>query len=266
MKTIGQAFQQAKAQGRAAFIPYVTGGHPEADTCARLIAALDAGGADIIEVGLPFSDPMADGPVIQRASKLALDAGATPAGVLEMLAGLSSQVEAPLVLMTYYNPVLAMGLERFARAAAGAGVAGVIVPDLPPGEAAPWLEAARAAGLDTIFLVTPSTTDARLQDILKVCSGFVYYVSMHGVTGSELALDAGRLAGIQRVRRLAGGLPVAVGFGVATPSQAAALAQAADGVIVGSALVRRVLEADSGAVAVASVQGLAGELRAALAP
>ena len=265
MKTIGQAFQEAKSQGRAAFIPYVTGGYPDGEACVRLIESLDQAGADIIEIGLPFSDPVADGPIIQQASQEALEAGATPIGILEMLATLDGRVSAPLVVMTYYNPILAMGLERFAQEAVKAGVAGVIVPDLPPEEAGPWVEAARQCKLDTIFLVTPGTSQARQQAVLQVCSGFLYYVSMYGVTGGVLDLPPERLACIEQVRKAAGDLPVAVGFGVSSPEQAAALGQVADGVIVGSALVKRMVQAESAEAGLVTASQLAHELAASLA-
>jgi len=265
MTTIQEAFARAKSQGRAAFIPYVTGGHPDMATCARLIKALDKSGADIIEIGVPFSDPVADGPVIQTAGKIALDGGTTPAGIIELAAGLRDKVSAPLVLMTYYNPMLAMGLDSFAAKSAQAGVAGVIVPDLPPEEAGPWLRAARGHGLDTIFLVTPGTSQERLQTVLQACSGFLYYVSMYGVTGSALRMDAKSLAAVERVRQAARGLPVAVGFGVAAPEQAAALANVADGVIVGSALVKRMLEVESAEQGLAAASELALSLSRSLA-
>jgi tryptophan synthase alpha chain len=265
MMTIKEAFSQAKSQGRAAFIPYVTGGHPDPETCIKLIQALDEGGADIIEIGVPFSDPVADGPVIQTASKQALDAGITPIGVIKIAAALKDKIFAPLVLMTYYNPMLAMGLDRFAQESAAAGVAGVIVPDLPPEEAGPWINAARQNRLDTIFLVTPGTSQARLQTVLEACSGFLYYVSMYGVTGGALELPPERMASIQKVRQAAGELPVAVGFGVSSPEQAAAIGQVADGVIVGSALVKRMVEAESAEAGLASASQLALDLGASLA-
>ncbi len=262
-QAIAQAFARARQAGRAAFIPFLSGGLPDMLTSAQLLLELDRAGADIIEVGIPFSDPMADGPVIQEASKRALDAGATPAGVLEMIAGLKGRMQAPVVVMTYYNPMLNLGLEGFARQAVACGVAGVIVPDLPPEEAGVWLAAARTAGLDTIFMAAPTTPDERLPRLLQCCSGFLYYVSMTGVTGAGLNLDPEVLAGIARVRS-ASGLPVAVGFGVAQASQAAALGRVADGVIVGSALVKLVLRAATPAAALRAVGGLAQELRAAL--
>lgn len=265
MRTISEAFELAKSQGRAAFIPYVTGGHPDEETSVQLIKSLDEAGADIIEIGVPFSDPVADGPVIQEASKKALDAGTTPNGILEMVASLNGSVGAPLVLMTYYNPMLAMSLERFAQKAAQAGVAGVIVPDLPPEEAGPWIEVARNSDLDTIFLVTPGTSQVRQGAVLEVCRGFLYYVSMYGVTGGELDLSPERLAGIEQVREAAGDLPVAVGFGVSSPEQAAALGRVADGVIVGSALVKRMVQAENAEHGLIAARQLASNLVASLA-
>lgn len=257
---ISHAFAAARGQGRCAFAPFVTGGFPDQAVCLELMATLDQAGADLIEVGLPFSDPLADGPVIQRSSQLALEAGATPAGVLELVARAAGRVAAPLVLMTYINPMLAMGLAEFAARAAGAGVAGVIVPDLPPEEAGPWIEAARGQGLDTIFLAAPNTPPERLARIAALSRGFLYYVSMTGVTGADLALEAGLLDSLQRARQVAD-LPVAVGFGVATPDQARGLAPAADGVIVGSALVRQMLQAPDPRAGLAAC----GELARALA-
>lgn len=265
MRTINQAFQRAKSQGRAAFIPYVTGGYPDTETCARLVKALDQAGADIIEIGIPFSDPVADGPIIEEASRRALDAGATPRGIIEMVAKLSGAISAPLVLMTYYNPMLAMGLERFAEDSARAGVAGVIVPDLPPEEAGPWISAARPNDLDTIFLVTPGTSESRLHKVVEACRGFLYYVSMFGVTGSALNLSPERLAGINKVKEAAGGLPVAVGFGVSNPEQAGAIGGVADGVIVGSALVKHMVQAQSADIGLSAASQLAHDLAASLA-
>jgi len=260
---IAQSLTQARQQGRAAFIPFLTGGFPDYATSMALLRALDQGGADVIEVGIPFSDPLADGPTIQFSSKLALDAGATPQGVLAAIAGAMDGRRAPVVVMTYYNPVLNMGLETFAGQCRSAGVAGVIIPDLPPEEAGPWLAAARARDLDTIFMAAPTTPPQRRQCIFQDCRGFLYYVSMTGVTGSQLAMDQSMLEAIQEIRR-ASPLPVAVGFGVATAQQAAMLAGVADGVIVGSALVRQLLEASDPEAGVAAALALAQEIRGGL--
>lgn len=261
---ITRALARAQSENRAAFIPYVTGGFPDDEACLELIRALGQAGADVIEVGIPFSDPLADGPTIQASSQIALTNGATPRGVLDLVAKVEEDVRAPLVIMTYCNPIMQMGEEAFAHAAAQAGVAGVIVPDLPPEEAGAWIEAARTAGVDTIFMATPPTPPERLALLNQVCRGFLYYVPITGVTGSGLEIDDDMLAAIARVRE-ASDLPVAVGFGVAEPEQAAALAHEADGVIVGSALVGTVLTAEDAGEGVAAAQTLARSIKATLA-
>lgn len=237
---IEQAFNLAKSRNRAALIPYLTGGYPTLETCAEMVLALDRSGADLIEIGLPFSDPLADGPVIQEASRLALEAGLTTAGLLDMIESISPKISAPLIIMTYYNPVLAQGLENFVGRAARAGVSGLIIPDLPPEEADPWLDAAEPAGLETIFLVAPTTTPQRLETISLIGRGFVYLVSMTGVTGSDLALSDRLTNDVNRVKAVCR-RPVAVGFGIDSPAKAAAVGRLADGVIVGSALVKAVM-------------------------
>jgi tryptophan synthase alpha chain len=206
----------------------------------RILKAIDQSGADIIEVGIPFSDPVADGPVIQSASTEALANGATPAGVLDMVR--QAEISRPVVIMTYYNPMLRMGLEEFAKRAARAGVKGVIIPDLTADEAGEWSLVAEKYSIDTIFLAAPTTPDSRLEIITQASKGFVYYVSTTGVTGSAINLSDGLLEEITRIKK-AGNLPVAVGFGVSTPEQAATLGSAADGVIVGSALVKAIQQA-----------------------
>ncbi len=259
MSKIQQAFAKAKDQGRAAFIPFVTGGLPDPAGFEDLLIGLAKAGADVIEVGLPFSDPMTDGPAIQESSQKALDAGVTPGGLLDMLAAAAPKVDAPLVIMSYYNPILHMGLDEFSRRAAQAGVCGLIIPDLPPEEAEPLYTAAKAQGIDLIMLATPTTDDQRLKKVLQYCGGFLYYVSMTGVTGAELKVGGPLTQRLEQVRAISH-LPVAVGFGVATPQQAASLAACADGVIVGSALVRRTLAEADPAKAVASTLELAQEL------
>lgn len=232
-----QAFASAADKGRAAFIPFMTAGYPDPETFIDLITGLAGAGADVIEIGLPFSDPLADGPVIQAAGRTVLDAGLRMDNVFDLTARAAGLVDCPLVLMTYYNPVLARGLAEFARRAAAAGAAGVIIPDLPPEEAGPWRTAAQAAGLETIVMVAPTTTDERLAVILQAARGFVYYVSTTGVTGSGMEVSRDLKAGLDRLKGLTD-LPVAVGFGVAVADTAAQLAALADGVIVGSALVK----------------------------
>lgn len=240
---IRAAFELAGAEGRAAFIPFVTGGFPDMQGFAAILQALDSSGADLIEVGLPFSDPIADGPAIQLSSALALEKGATAESVMDVVRGVSPGLRAGLVVMTYTNPVLAMGMTRFAATARQAGFLGAIVPDLPPEEASPWLAAAGSEGLDTIFMATPTTSADRLGRVLSVCSGYLYYVCLTGVTGAALPSVSSSLGDrISWIRRQSA-LPVAAGFGISTPVEAAAVGRVADGVIVGSRLVRVITEA-----------------------
>lgn len=238
------AFARAAEAGRAAFVPFLTAGFPDA---AR---ALGAGRtllahADLLEVGLPYSDPLGDGPTIQRASEVALAAGATTRATLDLVRALRADSDVPIALMTYYNPVYAYrgpdgeGEAAFVRAAADAGVDALILPDLPPDEGADLIAAARAADVATVFLVAPTSTAARLDVVTAACRGFVYAVSVTGVTGARRGVPED-LAGLVARTRAAGGLPVAVGFGVADPATAAGVAAVADGVVVGSALVERV--------------------------
>jgi len=236
-------FAAFKAKDRAAFVAYVMAGDPDATTAAKVLAGLPGAGADIIEVGFPFSDPMAEGPPIQRAAQRALDKGMTLAGTLDAVRRFrEGDQTTPIVLMGYMNPLLTWGIGAFARDAAGAGVDGLIVVDCPPEEAGPLADALDAAGVALIRLATPTTDDARLKVVVRRTSGFVYYVSVAGVTGVKEA-DAQAVAPhVARVRK-ASGLPVAVGFGIKTPERAAAIARVADAVVVGSALVDEIAAA-----------------------
>jgi tryptophan synthase alpha chain len=236
-------FAELKRQGRAGFVAYVMAGDPDAETSLRVIEGLPAAGADIIELGFPFSDPMADGPAIQRAALRALACGMTLQGTLALARRFrKSDGDTPVVLMGYLNPILTLGLERFATDAAAAGVDGVIIVDCPPEEADPVLAAFDPLGLALIRLAAPTTDDARLPAVVRRTSGFVYYVSVAGVTGVKAA-DAGAVApAVERVRA-ASGLPVAVGFGIRTPEQARAVARVADAAVVGSALVDAIADA-----------------------
>jgi len=240
---IDARFAALKAEGRAAFVAYVMAGDPDAATSARILAGLPAAGADIIEVGFPFSDPMAEGPPIQRAAQRALAQGMTLAGVLDQVQAFRAvDAATPIILMGYMNLLVTWGIEAFARDAAAAGVDGLIVVDCPPEEAGPLAQALDGVGLSLIRLATPTTDDERLKVVVRGTSGFVYYVSVAGVTGVKEA-DAQAVAPhVERVRR-ASGLPVAVGFGIKTPERAAAIARVADAVVVGSALVDEVAEA-----------------------
>jgi tryptophan synthase alpha chain len=265
---IAARFSALKAEGRAGFVAYVMAGDPDASASLDILCRLPAAGADIIELGLPFSDPMADGPSIQRAATRSLAAGMTMTGVLGLARGFrDSDDTTPLVLMGYLNPLLSRGLETFAAEAASAGIDGLIVVDCPPEEAEPLADALAAAGLDLIRLATPTTDAARLAVVARRTSGFVYYVSVTGVTGGKAVQAADIAPAVARVRE-ATGLPVAVGFGIRTPEQAAAVAEVADAAVVGSALVE-IVEAEAaagrdpaGAVA-AAVSSLSRAVRSA---
>jgi len=236
-------FAALKAEGRAAFVAYVMAGDPDAATAAAILAGLPAAGADLIELGFPFSDPMAEGPPIQRAAQRALAKGMTLAGTLDLVRGFrAGDTTTPLILMGYMNPLVTWGFEAFAEAAADAGVDGLIVVDCPPEEAGPLADALDAAGVSLIRLATPTTDDERLKVVVKRTSGFVYYVSVAGVTGDKEADAAAVAPHVERVRK-ASGLPVAVGFGIKTPERASAIGRVSDAVVVGSALVDEVAEA-----------------------
>jgi len=239
---IAKAFERRRAAGQAALVPYITAGDPQPDVTVGLMHALVDAGADVIELGVPFSDPMADGPVIQAACERALEHGTRLADVLDMVARFrENDADTPVVLMGYLNPIEAMQPGRFADAAAAAGVDGVLIVDLSAEEAGDVKPALRSAGLDTIFLVAPTTSEARMRSVCDNASGFLYYVSLKGVTGSN-RIDVGALASRIEGVRAHTDLPIAVGFGVRTPETAAAVAAIADGVVVGSALVNRIAE------------------------
>ena len=239
---ITSGFEKASKANRAAYIPFIMGGFPNKGTFTSLLKTLDDGGADIIEVGIPFSDPLADGPTIQKAGQIALEQGANLANIIQTLREEDLPLRAPLVLMSYWNPILRMGIEKFGNETKASNVSGVIIPDLPPEEAGQWIEIAETYGIDTIFMVAPTTTAKRLESIVKLSKGFVYLVSMTGVTGSALVVGQELLGAIANVKRISS-LPVAVGFGVSNPDQAASLSEVADGVIVGSALIKKCLDA-----------------------
>jgi tryptophan synthase alpha chain len=233
------AFAAARAEGRAVLVGYLPAGFARAETFAAMVS----GGVDVVEVGLPYSDPLMDGPVIQAAAQRALDLGCGTRDVLDTVAAVAA-TGVPTVVMTYWNPVEKYGVDAFARDLAAAGGAGVITPDLIPDEAGPWLEAARANALDPVFLVAPSSTDARLRVVAETSGGFVYAASTMGVTGTRDAVSTVAPGLVRRVRAVTD-LPVAVGLGVSNGRQAAEVAAYADGVIVGSAFVRAVLDAES---------------------
>ncbi len=244
---IERRFAALKAEGRAGLVTYLTCGDPDAESFARLLAALPASGADLIEIGMPFSDPMADGPSIQAAGLRALKAGMTLAKTLDIVGRFrQSDAATPIVLMGYYNPIFRYGVERFLAAAKAAGVDGLIIVDLPPEHDDELCLPALAQGLDFVRLATPTTDDRRLPAVLKHTAGFIYYVSIAGITGTKAVDTDGVGHAVARLRRHSR-LPVAVGFGIRTPDQAATVARIADGAVVGSALVDEVaahLDAD----------------------
>jgi len=264
-------FAALKAQGRAAFIAYVMAGDPDSATSLEILKALPPAGADLIELGFPFSDPMAEGVPIQKAAQRALAAGMTLKGVLEMTARFREGDQAtPIILMGYLNNVESYGFARFAADAAAAGVDGLIVVDCPPEEADPLVDALDAEGLALIRLATPTTDDERLKIVARRTRGFVYYVSVAGVTGTKAADAAAVAPAVARVR-LATGLPVAVGFGIRTPERAGAIARVADAAVVGSALVDEIAAAkadgsDPVARVAAAARALADAVRHARVP
>jgi len=239
VQAISAAFGAARAEGRCALIPYLTLGYPSLADSLKLVPALQAGGADIIELGVPFSDPVADGSTIQRASHAALQAGVTPGDCLETVARLRRVgVSVPLVFMGYYNPMHHHGLDAYARDCAAVGVDGLIVPDLPPEEAGPLREACRSAGLALVFLVAPTSGEGRMATICAATQGFLYVVTRLGTTGAGHSPGQELASRLELVRRHAR-TPVAVGFGISRPEQVRALASMVDGIIVGSAVVER---------------------------
>ena len=241
MGRIEEKFNSLKKNGRKAFIAYLTAGDPDLATTAELIPALEAAGVDIIEIGVPFSDPTADGPVIQAASQRALQKGTTLGKILKVIGSLRRFSGVPIVLFGYYNPILSYGPEQFARDATAAGVDGIRVVDLPPEEADELRRFTDPAGLAFITLVAPTTDPVRAGNILRRATGFVYYISVTGVTGTAVPSPDDVRRDVEKLRG-ATTLPIAVGFGISTPEQAAAIAPLADGVVIGSALVRLIAE------------------------
>ena len=236
---IEAAFAALRARGERALIPYFTAGDPTLDLTRQLVVEAARRGADVVELGIPFSDPLADGPVIQRATQRALQSGATLARVLEMTRDIRAEAAVPLVYLSYYNPILAFGLKAFCQSAVDAGADGVIVADLPPEEAGPLREEATAAGLCLIHLAAPTSPPDRLRKVARASTGFIYVVSLTGVTGVRRDLPED-LAHNLRALRAVTTKPICVGFGISTPEQAAAVGRLADGAIVGSAIVELV--------------------------
>jgi len=258
MSRIDVRFARLKSEGRRAFISFVMAGDPNYETSLEILRGLPDAGVDLIELGMPFTDPMADGPSIQRAGQRALEAGQTMARTLEMVRAFREEdALTPVILMGYYNPIYSMGVDAFLRAAKEAGVDGLIVVDLPPEEDDELCLPANKAGLNFIRLATPTTDDRRLPKVLQNTSGFVYYVSITGITGAAAARSGEVGPEVARIKAQTS-LPVCVGFGVRTPENAADIASVADGVVVGSAIVDRIGKGDSPAEFLEFVRSLAG--------
>lgn len=236
---IDRTFAQLRQRGEKALITYVMAGDPSLQETEQLVVELEQAGADIIELGVPFSDPIADGPIIQQAAERALRSGTSLRAILSMVARLRVRTKIPLVLMAYYNSIHAFGPERFCQESAQVGVDGLILPDMPPDEAGPLKGPAAAAGLPLIFLLAPTSTAERRTFVARQSQGFVYYVSLTGITGAKLLNLADVGKNVEKIRKVTK-VPVAVGFGVATPEDAAKIATIADGVIVGSAIVKQI--------------------------
>ncbi len=263
MGRIGETFARLRAARERALVPFVTGGDPDLDTTEELVLAMAESGADLIEIGVPFSDPTAEGPTIQRASERALARGATLRRILERVKRLRSQVDVPLLLMGYANPFYAMGAEGFAGAAAEVGIDGIIVPDLPPEEGEAFFQEAERHGIDPVLLAAPTTVDSRLEMLAERTRGFLYYVSLTGVTGARTELSRNLESEVGRIRDHSD-VPVCVGFGISTADHARLVGSFADGVVVGSAIVDRIEAAPSAEAAVDAVARFVSELKAPL--
>jgi tryptophan synthase alpha chain len=245
---IDERFRSLRERGRKGFVAFVTAGDPSLDRTVEVALEMERGGVDVLELGVPFSDPLADGPVIQRASERALRRGTRLGDVLDAVRAIRVRSQLPLLLFSYLNPLLCYGLPRLAEEAHAAGVDGVLVTDLPPEEADPWLAVARPRALDTVFLAAPTSPAGRLERIAAESRGFVYAVSRTGVTGERDSISADARPLLEQIRALTS-VPVALGFGISTPEQVAAAAAVADAVVVGSALVRFLEESPRGDVA-----------------
>jgi tryptophan synthase alpha chain len=236
MSRIADAFARMRSEGRPGLVTYTTAGDPDLARSAEILKALDRAGADVLEVGVPFSDPLADGPVIQRATERALAAGGNLRSALTMIARLRAQIAAPIVIFSYANPLLRLGVHEFAQRAADAGVDGVLALDLPIEEAGEFRETVASAGIDTIFLLSPTTTDGRIKRAAELGSGFLYGISRLGVTGARDRVSSGAAEMVQRIRAHTS-MPIALGFGVSRPEHVAEIGVYADAAVVGSALV-----------------------------
>lgn len=259
---ISKRFAELRKDGELGIVAYLTAGDPSLDATHKFVLALAESGANVIELGVPFSDPVADGPTIQRASERALKSGTTLAGVLDLVRRIRQSSQVPLVLFSYFNPILQMGLEKFAAAAAHAGADGVLATDLTPEESEDYRRILRAQNLDTIFLAAPTSSDERLKTIAACSSGFLYLISRTGVTGAKDSLSDELPALLRRVRQFTD-LPVAVGFGISLPGHVSVLGGLADAAVVGSALVSEIEKASSPEAAAKSLSELVQKLKRA---
>ncbi|HYP15146.1 MAG TPA: tryptophan synthase subunit alpha [Bryobacteraceae bacterium] len=263
MSRIGRLFTRLAGEGRPALIAYLTAGDPSPDQTPMLVAALERGGADLIELGVPFSDPIADGPVIQRAADRALKQGTSMTSVLEIARRIRTGSEIPLLLFTYMNPAMRYGFERLARDAREAGIDGCLLTDLSVEEAGDFIQSMKASGLDTVFLAAPTSTDRRLELVAKYSSGFIYLVSRTGVTGEQSSVAESGHTLVERMRRVTP-LPLALGFGISRPEHAAQVGQIADGVVVGSAIVRLIERYGDDSALAKNLEAFTRELSGAL--
>ena len=259
---IARRFAELRRRGELGLVAYLTAGDPTLEATEEIVLAAAEAGADVIELGVPFSDPVADGPTIQRASERALKSGTTLAGILELVGRLRRKTDVPFVLFSYYNPILQMGIERFAAEAAAAGADGVLATDLTPEEAGDYRSILRAHGLDTIFLAAPTSTESRLARIAAATSGFLYLISRTGVTGTRDALPEDLPAFVRRARQ-ATQLPIAVGFGISLPTHVSVLGGIADAAVVGSAIVAEIEKAATPRAAAEAVANLVRSLKQA---
>jgi tryptophan synthase alpha chain len=263
MSCIEKKFAELQARGEAALIPFVTAGDPNLATTLKILRALEKGGADCIELGIPFSDPTADGPVIQRSSERALKNGISLSRIFRLVRQFRQTSEIPIVLFGYFNPIFHYGVQKFCRAASDAGADGILCVDLPPEESAELKRWTDAEGLDLIFLLSPTSGPDRVKLVARKGRGFIYYVSVTGVTGARQTLDDQLRSQVTRLRR-ATALPVGVGFGISTPKQAAWIAGFADAAVVGSALVERIEKAKGGAEKARRAEAFVFELKRAM--
>jgi tryptophan synthase alpha chain len=263
MGRIERRFSELRERGECALIPFLTAGDPNLPTTEALVLAMAEAGADLIEIGVPFSDPTAEGPTIQRSSERALSSGTTLRGVLKLIKNLRPKIEQPLVLMGYANVFLAMGERNFAAAAKEVGVDGVITVDLPPEEGELFLDSLIECEIDPILLASPTTSESRMAMLVEKTRGFLYYVSLTGVTGARKEIAAGLEEAVSKIRKISE-IPVSVGFGISTPEQVAEIGRFADGAVVGSALVDLIEAAETPGPAVASVSEFVAKLKRAL--